>query len=348
MPVQSFSRKQSAIAVIGSIGLGDGLLSMTVCHNLKRNGFDITFFHTPVSELRAWFPDVEVRPFPDRKEDIEECFSPFDVVISDSHSRLTNAYTVEDYKDLAKKYIFVCLGSIHSDLIRNHSEDLATLGPVKKEELKHIAQCSGRIKTFGDETISKLSEVTRFCKEKLQLADVVRDNGITPPAHMGLKKNRYPKRVLIHPTGTKVKKMWSPRRFIRLARVLESEGWTPVLVVSPEERAWWERVLKGRFELPLFPTFNELAAFVYESGVLIGSDSGPGHLASNLGLPVLTIVSSQKKKHLPWRPDWSRNVIVYPFYSFSMGSKRVWRSFLPVRRVRKGFYKLWQSKVTSA
>jgi len=343
----SFSSKHSSIAVIGSIGLGDGLLSMTVCYNLKRNGFNVTLFHNPIAELRAWFPEVKVRPFPDRKEDIEGCFSSFDAVISDSHSVLTHAYTVEDYKDLARKYIFVCLGKIHSDLIRDHGEDLTALGPVKAEELKYIAQCSGRIKTFGDETISKLSEMVGFCREKLKLSGVVKDNGITPPADMGLEKKRFAERVLIHPTGTKTKKMWAPRRFIQLAKVLQSEGWNPVFVVSPKERPTWEKILNGRFELPLFPTFHELATFTYESGVLIGGDSGPGHLASNLGLPVLTIVSSSKKRHLPWRPDWGRNVIVYPFFSFSMGSRRVWRSFLSVRRVRKGFYRLCDSNAAT-
>ena len=70
-------------------------------------------------------------------------------------------------------------------------------------------------------------------------------------------------------------------------------------------------MINYRFEMPLFETIDALARFVVESHFMIGNDSGIGHLASNLGLPTITIFSSKKRAML-WHPDWGKNQSITP------------------------------------
>ena len=97
---------------------------------------------------------------------------------------------------------------------------------------------------------------------------------------------------------------------------------------------------------PHFKSLKEVAAFLYESGYLIGNDSGLGHLASNLNIPTLTISGNPKRVRL-WRPDWALNHVVtipFPLPNFKGIRMRVrenfWQHFIPVARTLKAFRKL--------
>ncbi|WP_192980422.1 glycosyltransferase family 9 protein [Pseudomonas sp. EggHat1] len=69
---------------------------------------------------------------------------------------------------------------------------------------------------------------------------------------------------------------------MRLAHRLKGQGYDPQFVLSPKERAEWSEHQGDAFLIPNFSNVRELAAYLYESGYIIGSDSGVGHLAAAL------------------------------------------------------------------
>lgn len=133
-----------------------------------------------------------------------------------------------------------------------------------------------------------------------------RANGITPPKHLCFQK--YKKRILIHPTSSNPNDCYLKSRYLKIAQALKKQGFDPVLITSPKERFTWEDC---GFPLPLFPTIKDLADYAYESKALIGNDSGPGHLASNLGLKTLIIGNDEKRMRL-WRPGWAETLVITP------------------------------------
>jgi heptosyltransferase-2 len=87
-------------------------------------------------------------------------------------------------------------------------------------------------------------------------------------------------------------KQWTPHGYAEVARRSASEGMRPVLIGSPEERtlclevgeaAGNVPVLAGRTGLP------QLAALLKRAEALVGNDSGPAHIASAVGTPVVAV-----------------------------------------------------------
>jgi hypothetical protein len=180
-----------------------------------------------------------------------------------------------------------------------------------------------------------------ICQQFFQVKKVSSDNGLQPPANLGLNFRQQHKRVIIHPMSTSRRKNWLPQKFLQLAIQLEKKKFQPIFVVSPVERPEWEIILKNNFPLPLFPSLDNLAAFIYESGFMIGNDSGIGHLAANLQIPTLSLFARGSVANL-WRPGWGRGDFVVPTWQLP-GARlrgRYWQYFLTVRKVLKRFLEL--------
>jgi len=116
------------------------------------------------------------------------------------------------------------------------------------------------------------------------------DNGLRPPE--GLVHRKYMRRVAIHTSSGHPDKNWPLKKFLKVAKWLESQGYQPTL-------------------LPQFPTLEELASFIYESGFFLGNDSGPGHIASCLQIPHL-IIGREEKQMRHWRPGWGCGEVITP------------------------------------
>lgn len=83
-------------------------------------------------------------------------------------------------------------------------------------------------------------------------------------------------------------KRWTPEGFRAVIDAAPSRGLRPVLVGSPDERALCEAiggapVLAGTTRVP------ELTALLARSRALVTNDSGPGHVASAVGTPVVAV-----------------------------------------------------------
>ncbi|HSX03996.1 MAG TPA: glycosyltransferase family 9 protein, partial [Rhabdochlamydiaceae bacterium] len=143
-----------------------------------------------------------------------------------------------------------------------------------------------------------------FCRNQLNFTNATKENGIKAPPSVVNRK--YLSRVVIHPTSSRAGKNWSKEKYIKLAQELKKMNFDPVFVLGEDEKEGWENE-----KFRSFSSFDELAVFVAESGVMIGNDSGIGHLASCLGLPTLTICRSKMAADF-WRPGWSHGEIVVP------------------------------------
>lgn len=178
-----------------------------------------------------------------------------------------------------------------------------------------------------------------FCRDGLGLADIACDNGMTSPG--GLQHRHYRQRVVIHPEASTDEKRWSRTQFIRLAHRLRARGFDVQFVIGPKERVRWADLDKEGIASPQFDSLHALAAWIYESGWFIGNDSGVGHLASNLGLPTISLFRRRGVAER-WRPAWGQATVLlsWQWVPTSFLKERFWRETLTCRKVLSTFAKL--------
>ncbi len=144
-----------------------------------------------------------------------------------------------------------------------------------------------------------------------------KENGITAPSHLTHRLHRQ--RVLIHHTSSLEDKNWLQEKFQEVAQGLKRRGYEIVFV-------------------PEFPSLDDLAGYVYQSGYVIGNDSLVGHLASNLQIPTLIIADKEDRMKL-WRPGWLEGSVVtlapwIPSWKFF---EKNWKYFISSGRVLRAF-----------
>ena len=320
-----------SIALVPSMGLGDGCVYLVLAANLSRAGYRVTVFSNHLAAMNPWFPlfDIHLLPAP---QETFEVLDEFDLVISDLGSMLTRHDV--DASDLAARYAFVGTCKIDAALVTNPAAAaLARLPAEKVALLAPLATAAGSLRCIDDDSISMVEQAVHFCKHKLGLAHASKDVGLQAPTH--LTPRRFPRRVMIHPLSHNKKKNWPRDKFVALARQLEAEGWEPQFVLSPKERALHGRDFTSGFEAPEFTDASALAAHLFESGYVIGNDSGVGHLGSLVGVPVLTIYR-KRRDGFCWRPDWAQGAVVRPWLTLGL-ARNAWPFFLSVSRVHRAF-----------
>lgn len=192
---------------------------------------------------------------------------------------------------------------------------------------------------FFQSRYNRVENMALAAGEIFGIEQPVFDNGIVIPE--GLKWRNNEKRVVIHPTSAEINKNWLPSRFLKLAGRLAEAGFEVVFIMSVPERPAWEPVISDLFPLIGFDTLDDCAKYMYESGYFIGNDSGGGHLASNLNIPVLSI-HGRKSKAGDWQPGWGHVEVVSPRLNL-IGSRlrqQYWKYFLSVSAVEKSFHNL--------
>lgn len=163
-------------------------------------------------------------------------------------------------------------------------------------------------------------------------------NGISPPAQY--QQGKHSKRVCLHVTSANLKKNWPIEKFLDLAKHLQALGYQPAFVLASHEFEERRLLSESPYAVKVCPTVDELASYLYESAAMIANDSGPGHLAAYLGLPVVSIFS-RKSNVLHWKPLAKKIQIVTPCLRLpGKNGNRFWKKFVSVSRVMKAFKKL--------
>ncbi|MBM3191542.1 MAG: glycosyltransferase family 9 protein [Chlamydiae bacterium] len=312
------------VAVIPSIGIGDGLIMMVVSHRLYCQDYKVTTFSKPLLELKTYFRghDFQLRP---SQELIEDTFSSYDLII------LQN-----DNSSFAKGLI-----ALHQE---GKLKALSVFYP-SYEEGKH-APLTPLDRVFH-ENHCMVDNTARAISSLLGLNHFSKNNGLFIGENF--QHRRFKNRVLLHPTSLDEKRNWPLHKYLHVATLLEQRGFHPVFIVAPHERDSLAPLVQERFEMPLFPTLDTLAAYAFESGYLIGNDSGIGHLCSNLQIPTL-ILSNRKKYMKLWRPGWYRGDIVTPAawipnFKGSRWRERKWKQWISTRKVLQKFHKLLDKEI---
>lgn len=324
------------IALVPSMGLGDGCIYLVLAANLARAGYQVTVLSNHFGALDEWLPLFEARPLPTPAETFA-VLDAFDLVISDMGSMLTRH--TEAAETLARRYVFVGTLKVDSRFVREPAaETLARLPAGKARLLAPLAAAAGPLRCIPDDSVSMVEQAVSFCRKRLGLAEASSDIGLQMAST--LKHRRHANRVMLHPLSYNVKKNWPARKYLALARRLRAEGYEPQFVLSPKERCDHLEVFASEFEVPEFPDAKALAAYLYESGYVIGNDSGVGHLASALGVPVLTLYR-KRRDGFCWRPGWGAGKVVRPVFSLNFMREK-WAMFMSVNRVVRGFQVLSQ------
>ncbi len=99
--------------------------------------------------------------------------------------------------------------------------------------------------------------------------------------------------VVIHPGSGALRKCWDTERFAELIEHLQADGRRVVLLLGEAERYRWPDKLlakwRKQYELREPDSLIELAEVIAGASLYIGNDSGPTHLAAQLGLPTIAM-----------------------------------------------------------
>jgi len=100
--------------------------------------------------------------------------------------------------------------------------------------------------------------------------------------------------VIIHPWTSDTRKQWPGHKFVLLAqRLIHELNLKVIFIGGKDELAGSEELLKGFgqevTDLTGKTNLKELAILIKQSQLLISADSGPVHLASCVGTPVIAI-----------------------------------------------------------
>jgi ADP-heptose:LPS heptosyltransferase len=193
-----------------------------------------------------------------------------------------------------------------------------------------------------DPRASVAANLRRIAHQIMKLPKTASGNGFIPPA--GLQHRKHLQRIVVHPTSAKIRRNWPKEKFVKLALHLVQEGYHPIFVPGKEDLPRFSDLSKQGLQVEDFPSLDLFARFIYESGYFIGNDSGPGHLASALGVPTLTFCRRKALADL-WAPSFAPGIVLTPsrwipnFRGLRLRDHH-WGKFIGVGRARRAFERL--------
>lgn len=184
----------------------------------------------------------------------------------------------------------------------------------------------------------KLEQIRDFCHSEIGLPHCTLNNGLWPQADWQYRK--HARRVAIHPSSTSDQRCWAQEHFVELGLRLQRQGYEPYYILAAHEREHWQCLEQQGLPIQQSPSLQDVARFIHECGWFIGNESGIGHLASNTGIPTLTLTGRPTRTRA-WRPAWAPSRIVYPAYiPGGRWRDRLWRKWLRPGQVLKAFNRL--------
>lgn len=301
--------------------LGDGINCLVLSNNLHLNGWQVDTYQNSIGPLQNWFPHLPVYPYP-KIEELPRILTSYDwffVVQNDTDPFVLEL--IRQGKERFPQKIKVIYLYPSPNIVNE----------------RYYADC------LTNSRASVAENMRNLCLNVMKLPKSTKSNGFTPP--VGLVSQKYPMRIVIHPTSGRLARNWPKEKFVKLALHLKKLGFELVFVPGgPKEQEEWRDVEHLGLKVMGFETLDALARYLYESGYLIGNDSGLGHLASALQIPTVTICRRKTLADL-WAPSFSQNVVIAP-YSWIPNIRGLrlrdvhWKKFISVGKVLRGFKKL--------
>jgi heptosyltransferase I len=131
-----------------------------------------------------------------------------------------------------------------------------------------------------------------------------------------LKKLEVQDFILINPGGGWITKLWDEDKFAQLIDQIYNDLHIPSLILwGPGERHLADKIMR-KCITPAMVSFStnlsELIALVSKSRLMVSGDSGPLHVASALGIPVVGLYGpTDPLRNGPWNPHDSTCSIHY-------------------------------------
>lgn len=333
-PAERLGPSDCRIAVVPSMGLGDGCVYLVLASNLARAGYQVTLFSNHLAPIASWFPAFKTLSLPAPEKTLATLDS-YDLAICDLGS-MAGRLDIP-LAETAKRVVFVGTCKVDPSVLANPaSTALAKLPASKRVLLQDMAQAAGSLRCLDDDSVTMVDQAVHFCISKLGIENATKDIELAPPK--SLQHRRFVNRIMIHPLSYNAKKNWPREKFVSLAQRLIAKGLAPEFVLSPKEQIAHGSAFSGGFPMPSFQDARALAEYLFESGYVIGNDSGIGHLASLLGIPVLTLYR-KRRDGFCWRPGWCRGAVVRPALSLGI-ARDAWPHLMSVGRVEKAFQTL--------
>jgi heptosyltransferase-2 len=207
---------------------------------------------------------------------------------------------VIDLQDKPKTRLFRSIGAASAFIVKRTPSQalLALLGydppRVKRHAVDHFLEA---LRPLGVEPNGRHLEL-RLTAEMEREADAVAPPngamaGIAPGARWATKR-------------------WPPERFAEIARALVQRGLEPMLLGGPKDAKAISMVRANMADLRCADTMalsvGGLAAAIARCRIVVAGDSGPVHIASALGIPVVALFGPTSPNR--WRPlsPWSEVV----------------------------------------
>ena len=121
--------------------------------------------------------------------------------------------------------------------------------------------------------------------------------GLQMPARkeLPLPPARKERVVLVHTGAALSVRVWPLERYHSVVQRLRKLGFFVRVACDANQREWWSQHAEKDIFVP--QSIGELLELLDQSGVYLGNDSGPGHLAAIIGIPTFTIFG-------PQLPEW--------------------------------------------
>jgi heptosyltransferase-2 len=124
--------------------------------------------------------------------------------------------------------------------------------------------------------------------------------------------------LAVHPGASCPSKIWPAERFARVAdKLVDKYGFKVLIIAGPKDLKIAERVIKNiqhpAINLAGMTSVSQLASLLRRCQLFISNDSGPVHIASAVGTPVISIFGRNQKGLSPkrWGPIGKRDRILH-------------------------------------
>jgi len=180
---------------------------------------------------------------------------------------------------------------------------------TKQQGLKHEKDyCLDLLKLLNVEAKEAMIFMPINAESERLVQQMLRESGI----------NSGDKLLAIHPGASCPSKIWPAERFARVADQIASEYGMKILIVAGTKDAELAQKVAAQTKSPLInlagkTSVSQLASILKRCRLFISNDSGPVHISSAVGTPVISIFGRNQKGLSPsrWGPTGKKDKFLH-------------------------------------